>query len=180
MIYHIKSRTMIVTPPKCGTTIMHHVLCKVPNYWYVLGPAKWDTTTKHCSARNIHTNEITIVRWVLLMRHPIDRMISMWKHRKSYDRYDGSLSDFINHHNLAAGWYAPCVDYCDHIDAVIHQENLFDDCKKVLGFEFGDLKKERMNDSKFSYEPSEEEKILLIHAAQTIYTNDLRVGEYEV
>lgn len=180
MIYDIRSNTCIITPPKCGTTILHHVLCKLPKYWYVVGPAKWDSTTKHCSAKDIHTNEIKIKRWVLLMRHPIDRMVSMWKHRRSYDGYDGTLSDFVNHHNLSAGWYAPCTSYADKIDAIIHQETIFEDCKSILNQQFDELLAEKANVSKFSYDPTEEEYGILCQAANTIYYDDLRVGGYEI
>lgn len=180
MIYNIKTKTIIVTPPKCGTTILHDVLCRFPNYWYILGPTKWDTTSKHCSARDIHTNEIQIRHTVLLMRNPVDRMISMWKHRKSYDLYEGDLCDFVNHHNLFAGWYAPCTSYVERADKVLHQETLYEDCKKVLNIELPDLLERRMNNSQFSHKTTEEEALLLKQAAHTIYHDDLRVGQYEV
>jgi len=180
MIYDIKTRTVVVTPPKCGTSILHHVMCKFPNYWYILGPAKWDTTSKHCSSKDIHTTEIKIEKTVLLMRNPVDRMISMWKHRRSYDKYEGSLIDFVNHHNLSAGWYAPCTSYCGEVDAVLHQETLFEDCKKVLGVHLDEMLALRMNNSQFSYDPTPEERDLLKQAAHTIYHEDLRVGQYEV
>lgn len=180
MIYDIKTRTIIATPPKCGTTILHHVMCGFPNYWYILGPAKWDTTSKHCSISNIHTTEIKIERTVLLMRNPIDRMISMWKHRRSYDKYEESLSGFIRNNNLSSGWYAPCTTYCEKVDAVLHQETLFEDCKKELGIQLDELLELRMNNSQFKYEPTQEEKELLKQATHAIYHEDLRVGQYEV
>lgn len=180
MIYNIKTKTMIVTPPKCGTTILHHVLCTFPNFWYVLGPTKWDTTSKHCSANDIKTNEIIIDRWVLLIRHPVARMISMWKHQRTYDKYEGSLADFINNRDLTDGWYAPCTDYCDNPNAVLRQENLYDDCVRVLGLQLGGLRSDRMNDSKFSYSPIARETELLHQAASTVYASDMKVGQYEI
>ena len=180
MIYDIKTNTIIATPPKCGTSILHHVMCKFPNYWYILGPAKWDTTSKHCSTHDIHTAEISIKRTVLLMRNPVDRMVSMWKHRRSYDKYEGSLSDFVNDHNLSSGWYAPCTTHCEKPDAVLHQETLFEDCKKVLGVQLSELLELRMNNSQFKYDPTPEEAELLREAAHAIYHEDLRVGKYEV
>jgi hypothetical protein len=195
MIYNVLTKQMIITPPKTGTTVLHHLLCKMPNFWYILGPARWDTTTKHAPAKVIQTHEIKVEEWILMVRNPIDRLISMWKHRKSYDGYYDGLEDFINHHNLGLGWYAPCTSYIDRIDGVIRQENLYEDCMSVLtkddprmGEELMDdlkavlerLKDYRMNDSQFEHIPTEDEAVLLQHAAETFYSEDLRVGGYEI
>ncbi len=179
MIYDIKTKTIIVTPPKCGSTILHHVLCKMPNFWYILGPSKWDTTTKHCLSKSISTRELTIKRWILLLRNPYNRLISMWNHRVSYDNYDGSLSDFINHHNLASGWYAPATSYIEKIDGIIKQEDIFNDCSTLFEGDFSELKRERMNISVRKHKVDEDENVLLENAVNTIYLNDIQVGGYE-
>lgn len=194
MIYNIFTKQMIITPPKTGTTILHNLLCALPNFWYVLGPAKWDTTTKHAPSSVLKTHEIKVDKWILMIRHPSDRIISMWKHRRSYDNYDDSLEDFINHHNLMAGWYAPCTSYVDKIDGIIRQEHMYDDCMKILTVvnpktegkpieklieQLEKLKESRMNDSKFKYVPTEHETELLQYATETIYHKDLKVGGYD-
>lgn len=180
MIYDFKHKTGILTPPKCGTTILHDVLCKFPTYWYVLGAASWDTTTKHCGAHVINTSEIQIERWVLLIRHPVDRMISMWKHRRTYDGYEGDLTKFVITQNLHLGWYAPCASYGDDIDGVIRQEYMYEDCQKIIYRDLPELQSRSMNKSKFEYQPTEEELEILNETAQTVYSDDLRLGKYEI
>jgi hypothetical protein len=102
MILLIDQRIVIVTPPKTASDTLHRVLCAPP--WYgvaVVGPHH-GVIDKHYP----HVpNEAFGFRVLLAVRHPLDRLVSLWHHRCRLAAYFGEATETFEcfARNVAAG-----------------------------------------------------------------------------
>jgi hypothetical protein len=139
MILLIDHRTVILTPPKTASDTLHRVFCSGPpwNGLAVVGPHH-GVVDKHYP----HVpNEAFRFKVLLTVRHPLDRLVSLWHHKCRLAAWAGEASEsfprFVN--GLAAGevvtwlWKTTIVELIgdQRIDGVLKCESLADDLAGV-------------------------------------------------
>ena len=137
MIYHYPTRTLIVTPPKTGSSSLHHALCTQRGFYYVLAMAQWGRVSKHCSLDELGNeppefSEVHDRRTVLTVRHPTRRLISMYRHHLGYGEFSGCFEKWVEareHDGGGVKWLRSCHSHlCGRkADGVIHTETLDQD-----------------------------------------------------
>jgi hypothetical protein len=88
MIVDHYEKRVIFTPPKTGSLHLQECLSKYPGIYIVHGPNPINFFDHHTIC--IEVGHINYEK-ILLVRHPIDRFYSLWKH---YFLYDSKPKDF--------------------------------------------------------------------------------------
>lgn len=97
MIADLETKTLIVTPPKCACTSLHKFFCEQHKGIYIVGPSGADgRVDKHTP---ITPMEFEGWRKLLVVRHPLDRLVSLWHHCVRYRarEYAAGTWDFAEH-----------------------------------------------------------------------------------
>ena len=125
-------KAVIITPPKCGSTTLHHLL--MPFGYRVDGPqfGKVDDIGKHTTSLTYGTFKYKVY---CLIRDPRDRFVSIYNH---YVRDQGFISpeQFIEGYTGFYGFYSYSIRQLveDHkIVGVIRLENLVQDVYELFG-----------------------------------------------
>lgn len=81
----------IVTPPKTASTSLHFALSREPwNGLSVIGPSMWKgNTDKHVAAI---PNEARGHQILVTVRHPLDRLVSLYQHYAREESFHGRYS----------------------------------------------------------------------------------------
>lgn len=87
MILLADHKLCILTPPKTGSTSLHQLLCGGRHRgWGVVGPSMDGRVDKHTCALPA---EATTYRLAAVVRHPLDRLVSLWHHLVRFDAREG-------------------------------------------------------------------------------------------
>ena len=88
MILLEKCRTLIITPPKCGTHSLHLALCREPYGGVtVIGPSMGGgRIDRHVTTIPCEADDFTIVA---VVRNSYDRLVSLWHHLVRFDAMHG-------------------------------------------------------------------------------------------
>lgn len=87
MIFLEALRTLIITPPKTGTHSIHAALCREPHLGAtVIGPSMDGRVDRHTTAIPIEADDCQILA---VVRHPLDRLVSLWHHLVRWDAMYG-------------------------------------------------------------------------------------------
>ena len=87
---------MITTPPKTASDTLHRVFCS-GSPWNGLA-----VVGEHSQPRNIDKhypcvpNEARSFRKLLCVRHPLDRLVSLWHHRCRLHAWEGQATESFN------------------------------------------------------------------------------------
>lgn len=131
MLYNHDSNTLIYTPPKTGSSMLHHVLC--PRGWiYVMGPqvdGLIETHTMDVPWR--FTVEPDAVSY-FICRDPVDRALSLYSHWKQWwKRPNGTFDEFtrevvggIEFFTFDLVWYYKCTGQTPRIIKLEEIHNL--------------------------------------------------------
>lgn len=112
------------------------MLCSRPDTWYVHGPLPWrrDLIEKHTVLPPMWTEG-----WgrYLLMRHPYDRVPSLYAHHIQYGLELPPFKHWL-HHCLPAvledfQFESPCAYWCPSPVGIIHLESLLTDLHTLFG-----------------------------------------------
>ena len=85
VLFHHSPPTAIMTPPKCATHTLHDALCAPPHCGQsVVGPVagNQDLLDRHVRS---WPNEVVGFRRVVVVRHPLDRLVSLYLHLARWD-----------------------------------------------------------------------------------------------
>lgn len=95
MIVFRDKKVCIVTPPKCGTTSLHHVMC--PPGHFCEGPQLDNVVGKHTWVLPFFVrSNIEDFTILIATRHPYRRLLSLYGHYKSWwEQPDTTFEDFI-------------------------------------------------------------------------------------
>ena len=82
-------RIGIMTPPKCGTHTLHAVFCSPPWCGHaVVGPTISDPAKLDRHVR-VWPNELDGYRKLVVVRHPLDRLVSLFLHFVRFEAAEG-------------------------------------------------------------------------------------------
>ena len=115
MIYDFHLGKLILTPPKTASSTLHTELCSRAGCFYILAMAQWGRISKHCALGELGQTpyEFAFERTydvLLTVRHPIERLISMYGHQCRYDGYSGCFEDWVRDRESDGGknWLRSC------------------------------------------------------------------------
>lgn len=146
MILLVDQRICIVTPPKTASDLLHRTFCQSP--WHGLA-----IVGEHSEPGNIDKhypgipNEAAHFKKVLIVRHPLDRLVSLYHHYCRLRAFDGlSSPDFgcfvvlVAERSVAWMFHMTIGDLIGDFspDVVIRVENLEDGLRNA-GLEVADL-----------------------------------------
>ena len=125
MLVNVGTKVVLVTPPRCGSTVCHHVLAARGWIW-VIGPVGSDWTQTQ------HTTEVPhdfggYECW-MLVREGLPRWVSLYKHQMKYGwPLDGveSFDDFILKALTSDHWFLRGLTwYSSNIMTVVDGERI--------------------------------------------------------
>ena len=138
MIAHWPTKTVIITPPKCGSTSLHKMLGSAGGI-IVVGPAPWwpEELTQHLAT--VPGMFAEDWRRVLLIRKPVDRLTSLYTFWQRY-RTMPPFSEWVARLEVpeSINMTSRCVDFAERWDDVIRCEHLRGDVRRVLGVDVPD------------------------------------------
>lgn len=170
MIYHTKSKTMIITPTRCGSVTLHETLTKNENFINVT-TYEYGRNTIHGSYNSIDKTYFKIDKCVLLIRNPIDRLTSIFNYYKYKD-----IKQFLNDFDQYDRKFKPCCSYLHKIGGIIKTENLRVDVNDIFGIDFEQLDVIYENSSNATCNDVDAFKSL----SRTIYSKDELAGGYNI
>lgn len=99
---HLKK--LIITPPKCGSTSLNEFLCRPPYNGYVLvgpmGNISYNDGQLNIEAYDHHTNVIPNglenYEKYAVVRHPLDRLVSLWAMHVEFSFMTGGSTMDVN------------------------------------------------------------------------------------
>lgn len=146
MIYNWHTKITILTPPKTASSSLHEALCTHHGYLYILATTGWDRVSKHCSLGELGTDppeytfgdDQTIAsKTFLCVRHPAERIVSMYRHHVSYSRFKRDFEAWVRGIEQAgsagANWLRSCHAHLAGrpCDGIIRTEHLNDDLVRL-------------------------------------------------
>lgn len=147
MIIIPKKNTLIVTPPKCGSTSLHIMLCGEYGYRldaFQLGEVDVGKHTTYIPY------EAKRYKKLCLVRNPQDRFQSLYNHYRRYVReidpqtYLDNFRSYFNFYNLKVSEICSMV----RLDGLIRIEYLKQDIETHLGFTIGTVNEHVSPDSR--------------------------------
>ena len=87
-------KLLILTPPKCGSTSLHALLCQQENSVFIIGPQLDGRIDKHTS--RIPFDFRNYKRYIVV-RDPYTRFLSLYKHHLLFNDYE-PIDDFIKNY----------------------------------------------------------------------------------
>jgi hypothetical protein len=174
MIYHEESKTVIVTPTRCGSVTLHKALCG-HNSFVKLITTENNEHTIHGTYESINRSSLDIRRNILLIRNPFDRMLSIFN-SQNYNDVDELLCNF----NIKSRTFKPCSEYLDIIDDIIRIENAADDIKSLFDIDIDQFESLYENSSSYDISFDIDDLRSIKTLVATKYYKDMKIGRYEI
>lgn len=135
MIFLRKEKTIIFTPPKCGSTTLNHVFTETPNVNSIIcnGPQlglphiEKHTNVLPFEVQNYHYHTNKVGRIAIAVRNPYTRALSIYNHYLQFDTPEkdiNSFADFVKYRLVTGGHYFSQTLYafCRRIYSPIPQQ----------------------------------------------------------
>ena len=171
MIYHTKSKTMIITPTRCGSVTLHKILGNNSDF-VIATTVECGENTIHGTQNSIDHTHFNIDRYVLLIRNPVDRIKSIF-HHYSYINTKQFLNDFDQYDRR----FKQCTSYLQKIDDTIKTENMRLDVDRIFNIDFEQL--DVIYDNYSEHMHSVDINIFK-SLSRTLYHKDILVGGYDI
>ncbi len=131
MIVWAEKKLVIITPPKCGSSSLHSLLCHRLGAAYVMGPSLDGTVEKHTCVVpwQARSEGYTVL---CLVRNPLTRALSLFDHAHRWEPQfaETFFCDFVRHTLMSGRWLfaSPITAWLAHsntsIDGVVKLESI--------------------------------------------------------
>ena len=175
MIVNIQSRSVILTPSKCGST---SILYSIKRPWLpCLGPSSWDleNVSPHQDLHfsKIEYKDIHLVG--IVVRNPYDRALSLYHQRCRDEDFEGcTFTEWIETYPYEFPFFYPYSRLLNNKtpDFVIHLENIDEEFYKYTNCK---ITFSKIHEGGYSYKLTHSEK----RKIRKVYEDDFTLGRYD-